>query len=277
MAVCVVLFWLVSTGWLLRSIWFEEESNFEPVATEEALGRFFRWNDQSTLVVLDNGVRIGQMIVSGFEGEDRRAGEFNRSLSTQGNLDEIKAVKGQPSRENLAGSTWRLTADFDEEFELKEFATVLWIPRQTLDIRMELTSESRELAALVTMGEVEMLKVGELSDKGESGRKRRSKNGGDDEAPPALQMPPAAAAGWLPGGAMLGDENAWKPDIKASRGSMEVAGGLQPVYLVEIAFGDQGPPIKLYLSEAGEPWRIDSGWGFEAVAEVLIPASALSR
>ena len=87
-------------------------------------------------------------------------------------------------------------------------------------------------------------------------------------------MPPsAAAAGWLPGGTLIADPESWKPQVTASRGVMQVAGSPQPVYLVEVRLGNDpnSNPVKLYFSEAGEPWRIDTGWGYEAMAEVLIP------
>src|SRR5690606_2664765 len=104
-------------------------------------------------------------------------------------------------------------------------------------------------------------------------------SGEASSAQSAMAPPPPAALGWLPGGALMADPSAWKPKIEASRGVMTVAGSSQPVYRVEIRFTDDEStqPVRIYFSEAGEPWRIDSGWGFEAVAEVLTPVDDRPR
>ena len=83
----------------------------------------------------------------------------------------------------------------------------------------------------------------------------------------------ATAAALFPGGGLVANPSAWEPEIEASRGTMELAGSSQVVYLVKVFLGSDrsGTPLKLYFSEAGEPWRIDTGWGYQAVAEVLIP------
>ncbi len=271
LAIFVVLFWMVSTGWLVRSIWFEEEYQFEPVAAEEALGAFFQWNDSSTLTVLHEGQPIGQMIMNASEGQDPRTGEFLRGFSTKGTLDEGRGSLSGAGLENLAGATWRVATRFDEQTELEAFELVIWVPRQALDLRVELAGDPPQLAARATMAETVLLEVGQLSADVDSSPGR----GKDGASKPtgASVLPPAAAAGWLPGGAMLADESAWRPRIEASRGVMKVAGSDQPVYLVKVSFGqdEQATPLRLYFSEAGEPWRIDTGWGFEAIADVLIP------
>ena len=73
---------------------------------------------------------------------------------------------------------------------------------------------------------------------------------------------------------MGADAAAWKPVFHATRGSIEMAGRKMPVYAVAVRLGesaDAAPVLRLYLSEAGEPLKIETDWGFEAIAEVLIP------
>ncbi len=262
----IILFWLATTGWLVRTVWFGAESRFQPVAPEEALGAFFRWNETSTLTVLENGERIGQMVVSGYEGWDPRSSQLARGLSTQGNLDD--RTEGYPGNEALMGTSWRMTADFDEETRMKAFQLSLRVPRQDLRVRLELAGEPTALGAQVMVGGAVLYQSGPLSGDGAS-------PGGDRAAAPPSggMVPPAALSALIPGGQGLADASAWEPVIEASRGSLEIAGSNQPVYLVKISFGsgESGNPIRLYFSEAGEPWRIDTGWGYEAVAEVLIP------
>ena len=264
----IILFWLATTGMLVRSIWFGEESRFEPVDPTEALGAFFQWNETSTLTIVENGQKIGQMVVSGFEGRDPRTGDFARGLSTQGTLDGRAESTGE-SGESLVGTSWRLTADFGESIELEHFDLKLRIPQQELDVRLALEGEPATLGARVIAGEMVIYETGSLAEGSQPGVAP-----GTLPAPVAGALPPQAAMGWLPGGGLVAsDPEAWKPDVKASRGLMVVAGSRQPVYLVEVRLGSDlsSTPLKLYFSEAGEPWRIDTGWGYEAMAEVLIP------
>ncbi len=275
MSFAIVLFWAGTTAWLARSVWFESDARFEPVDPEQALGAFFRWNETSNLAILENDVRIGQMVVSGYEGVDPRSGLFTRGLSTQGTLDGTEG--GQPGDSGLTGAAWRMTADFDSDTEMEALELVLRLPRQALNLRIELAGDPPETAARLTVGGLTVFETGTLSvDAIDGGPSRRKSNRGGT-AEPALPL--EESPGWMPGGALLGNADAWRPRIEAGRGFMEIAGSPQPVYLVKIYFGEgnSGNPVKLYLSEAGEPWKIDTGWGFEAVAEVLIPVEALTR
>ncbi|MCB1062819.1 MAG: hypothetical protein KDN20_07855 [Verrucomicrobiae bacterium] len=271
----IVLFWVVSTGWLIRSVWFGSETRFEPVDPEVALGAFFQWNETSTLTILENGNRIGQMVANGAEGRDPRTGALIRGLSTQGNLDD--RIEGIPGNESLMGTSWRMSADFDETTKLKAFQLALRIPRQDLNVRLEVDGEPPALAARATVGETVLYESGVLSvDEPSTGRKRSEESG---KATSGGLIPGGAIASLLPGGGAMSDIANFYPTVEASRGSLEIAGSLQPVYLVKVNFGSEktGTPIRIYFSEAGEPWRIDTGWGYEAVAEVLIPVDELEK
>ncbi|MCB1232424.1 MAG: hypothetical protein KDN19_19405 [Verrucomicrobiae bacterium] len=274
----VILLWLVSTGWLVRTTWFSSETRFDPVAPEEALDAFFKWSDRTTLAVLENGRRIGRMEVSGSEGREPRTGGYSRVLSTQGTLDVDDRDTKVGTRPGLNGTTWRLAAEFDQEMELQKFRLVFRIPKQELDLRMELKGEPPQIAARASVGGLVIYEAGKMSmdEDGNVIDEARDDQAGTATAP---SLPPSAALGWLPGGALLNDRETWKPKIEASRGMMRVAGSNQPIYLVKLRFGDDESvaPIRLYLSETGEPWRIDTGWGFEAVAEVLVPVEDQAR
>lgn len=266
----IIVFWLATTGMLVRSIWFGEERRFEEVDPKQALGAFFQWNEISTLTIVENGQKIGQMVVSGFEGIDPRTGRFARGLSTQGTLDG-RALEIGETGEALVGTSWRMTADFGESIDLEGFELKMRIPQQQLEVRLQLAGEPPTLGARVLSGDTVIYETGELTADSLVGGPRT----GSGSKPGSVAGSPASAAamGWLPGGGLMADPEGWKPEIRASRGMMEVAGSRQLVYLVEVWFGGDtsGNPVKLYFSEAGEPWRIDTGWGYEAMAEVLIP------
>ena len=44
-----------------------------------------------------------------------------------------------------------------------------------------------------------------------------------------------------------------------------------PVYLLKLEFEEFGQTIQVFLSEAGEPLRIETGFGYEAISEMLVP------
>ena len=261
----IVVFWLGTTGWLLKTLYFSEEDRFEPIAVEEAIGTFFRSNDTTNLTVLENGVKIGQMVVGGLEGVDPRTRKMTRGLTSSGTLDE-------PESSALNGFTWRLNANFSDSNEPKDLEATLRLPQQDLNLHFELNGDPPQVGARVTIGEATIFETGELSadDLGEAlsgkgnGMSSRSAN------PIPMLLPGLSSPA---GKSILADANSMMPKLEASKGFLEVAGRPLPVFLLKIRFGDgtMGEPIRLYLSEAGEPLRIDTGWGFEAVAEVLIP------
>ena len=70
---------------------------------------------------------------------------------------------------------------------------------------------------------------------------------------------------------------AWAPELTGRYGSTMVAGRRMLVYQLAIrgknsSSGNQPrTEVKLYLSETGEPLRIETEWGYEALAAVLVP------
>jgi len=276
-SVLIVLFWAGTTGWLIRTVWFTDEDRFEPIAAEEVMGAFFRWNDTTNLTILENGVKIGQMALGGLEGKDPRTGEVLRGLSSSGTLDEPEMeTLGSAS---LTGLTWRLNANFAETSDLIDLETVIRVPRQNLNVRLEWKGEPPVLAARAMIGGVTIYESGHLSvdEADDRGAAALIENSPAVAAAKAGAFPLPGLGGKGPEG--LADASAWEPKIEASKGMMDAAGRGLPVYLLKIRFGNSGlgEPLRLYLSEAGEPLRIDTGWGFEAVAEVLIPVETNAR
>lgn len=271
----IVLFWLATTTWLIRSVWFSDRAGLEPVSKEEALGAFFRWNDTTNLSILENGVKIGQLAVSGLEGVDPRTGAFSRGLSTSGTLDEPGLESGESAE--LSGVSWRLNADFSDSSDLKGFQAAIRVPGQNLTIRIEMAGEPPIIAARAMMGGLVIYESGRLSvDESEDVEPSGEAGKRTDSASP---LPALALSLMSEGGGLPGDVTAFQPKIEAGRGVMSgLARGL-PVYVIEATFGqDAGfAPVRLFLSEAGEPLRIETEWGYEAVAEVLIPVESTIR
>jgi hypothetical protein len=48
-------------------------------------------------------------------------------------------------------------------------------------------------------------------------------------------------------------------------------------FLLTLRSDKQAQEVRIYLSEAGEPLRIESDLGFEAVSEILVPLDAYQR
>lgn len=277
-ASAVILFWLGTTGWLARSVLLPGMGRTEPVSAEEAMGAFFRWNDSTSLTILENGVKIGQMTVSGTDesgpsGEERGR---QRSFSTSGTLDEPVLEKGGSSA--LMGLMWRMNADFGAELaEWERMRATLTVPRQALDVRIEVEGEPSSLAARVDVAGATVFQTGKLS-VDDPVRPSRGRSNARSVSPGTAMggfaFPAMESASGTAGLGLPGDAAAWKPSFRAARGSIEIAGRKLPVYAVEVRLGDApdgAPVLRLYLSEAGEPLKIETDWGFEAIAEVLIP------
>lgn len=271
----ILLFWLSSTAWLAWTSWMSGTGRFEAIGTGEPLRAFFQWNDTADLVILGNGARIGQLSIGGFEGFDPRSGRETRGVTSSGTIDQPE--RGDEALAGWEGVTWRWNAGFSESMDLRHFEGVFRAPRQDLSVRLEVSGEPPELGARVQAGGQVLFETGTLSvaaeeDAGGPGRRpgRGSVGvGGGNRRTGAGEIAPLVAGLSSTGGGA----EAWLPRVEAARGMLRAAGREWSVYVLSVSLGpgDMLPPIRLFLSEAGEPIRIETGWGVEALAEVLIP------
>ncbi|MCB1235709.1 MAG: hypothetical protein KDM91_11615 [Verrucomicrobiae bacterium] len=262
--VLVVAFWLATTGWLFRAVFWPGESSFDPVSPLEPLKAFFEWNDTNSLILTEHGERMGEMAVSGFSEFDKELGHVVCGFSMSGSMDppERGPVTG------VSGMSWKLTTQFDEALAPMLTHAAARVPSQGLSARIEIEGEPASLTASLSRGGVPLFEVKEVPLTGKEAR-------ATEDAASALLPKGAAAAGLPP---LLGDAAGWKPDFEAGRGLVEISGRRLPVYRLLARFGGDEPErrLEILFSEAGEPLRVTSGLGYEAIAEVLAPVEMLA-
>ncbi|MEM7602681.1 MAG: hypothetical protein AAF357_14860, partial [Verrucomicrobiota bacterium] len=86
-------------------------------------------------------------------------------------------------------------------------------------------------------------------------------------------LPPAMASS-LPNLGNLSPESFEGIEIDARLGSMSFGGRDIRAYLLNWEHREMGQFIKLFLSEAGEPLKIETSFGFSAISEALVPLDA---
>jgi len=63
-------------------------------------------------------------------------------------------------------------------------------------------------------------------------------------------------------------------NIDARMGNFTFGGRDLRAYLLIVSAGENGESMRIFLSEVGEPLRIETDFGFEAVSEILMPLDA---
>jgi hypothetical protein len=256
--------WLGSTSWLIWEVWFPAESRFAIVDSGEVARTFFEWNESADLVLLESGRRIGSMKISGSSGEDRDTGLYEEGFSMVVSLDPIAAGKRAPfSRAFLTGNL-----EFGPERKVKEGQLSLRLPARGLNGQLKIDGEPLQLKVQLKVGELTVYETeGPLIIEPVAATAR----------PTPLQLPENLPFGLSQAAEGIRDGIVeWKPEISARRGKTRLAGRSMPVYLLTLASPDRYE-LKVWLTEIGEPLRIETGWGLEAVAEVLAPIETLEQ
>jgi hypothetical protein len=223
---------------------------------------FFAWNESTTMTLLENGVRRGQVTVSGGSGTDAESGEFERFFSVAGSSERFDERSGSPIVEFF----WKGTFSFTEAMESRGGEFTARIPQRELNAHLAFEAPPSTGAKPVIRARVEM-----------AGNELFSF---DPEATPGLD--PAAALSMMGPVAGLSGLGSLNPaDLKltteARVGSFNLAGREMRAFLLTLRGAEPDQTLRVYLSEAGEPLRIETDLGFEAVSEILVPLEAYQR
>lgn len=245
----IVLFWLGSIGWLCTVVWAPPGSRMTEVDPREVYDVFFGWNDQVDLTLLENGERRGQLTVAGASGPGSETEEFVNDLSISGAFEDFRSTESAPSSNLFPKGSFQ----FDGDFELISSNLSFRIPRRELEAFFSIEGNPRRIRARATMGGAELF----LYD---------SATQGDIENLP-LQM--------FPLGSMFAegefDLSALSFETEARMGFFKFEDRKMRAYLLTLRAPEQGQELRVYLSEAGEPLKIETDLGFEAVSEILVP------
>lgn len=285
-SVFVVVFWLLTMGWLVAVVWAPPESRMARVDPREVYSVFFAWNESTNMTLLDNGLRRGQITISGGSGEVSDTGKFTNSLSLSGMLD---SNDGQEVSRRI-DLFWKGVLEFSEslEMDLAEFS--IRVPSRQSTAHLALERKEKPASDPGT----------ESDDEGDG---ERSSTGTIDLAKgdfpfifraralinrqeifsfdSSVTGSSALPLQMLPFGSVMGIDSfqpdQLKFDVEARRGTFTFGGRDLRAYLLIFRAVEQEGALRVYLSEAGEPLRIETDLGFEAVSEILVPLDAYRK
>ncbi|MEX2578321.1 MAG: hypothetical protein WD342_04620 [Verrucomicrobiales bacterium] len=244
--VFIVLFWAASIGWLCSVVWAPPGSRMAAVDAREVYDVFFNWNDTVDMTLLENGVRRGQITASGGSGIDSSSNRLSNFVSFSGSMNSFRPAEA----DSAVSLFWNGVAKFTEDLALDEAELSLRIPRRFLVAHFAVEGEPRSIKARATLGEKELFRF-------------------DGEAGAPLP------ANLLPFGSMMGlsviDPANLELKVDAGMGDFKFEGRTMRAYLLRVRATEQGQEVRIFLSEAGEPLRIETDFGFEAISEILVP------
>jgi hypothetical protein len=271
-ALAVVLLWVGSVAWLCAVVWAPPGSRMARVDPREAYRVFFEWNDSTKMALLENGRRRGEVTVQGGSGPLAETGEIERFLSLSGQIEAYDEGGAVPRIELF----WKGVLSFSEEMEWRAGTLTVRIPSNELSARLSFAAPADEggtpaVGAEIKLGNRELLSI--------------------DPASPAASagLPLLGALGGVGGFGALGgleglletlgplDPAALHFTAEARTGRFNLAGREIGAFLLVLKGSDLEQEIRIYLSEAGEPLRIETELGFEAVSEILVPLDAYER
>ena len=265
----IVLFWLGSVGWLCAVVWAPPGSRMARVDPLEVYRVFFSWNDSTNMTLLEHGVRRGQVTVSGGSGNDPVTGEFARDLSVSGSVERYDPR----SVSHVVDLFWKGTVSFTEAMDLLESDFSIRVPGQDLSAHLHYLDSAGT-------GEIRVLK---------DGREILRFDGLPSGPGGSAAESPLAMLGGMGGGgsgglgafAGLGLEalhpGALSLEASARMGDFNFGGRDMRAYLLTLRHSVHDQELRIYLSEVGEPLKMESDLGFEAVSEILVPLDAYRR
>jgi len=249
-----LVFWLGSLVWLGLTVWAPEGSRMREVDPREAIDAFFAWNETTNLTLLENGIRRGQVAISGGSGDDEETGLFLNSLSVSGTIESRDSVPG----ETLVDLFWRGVVQFRRDLALHDGDFSVRIPGRRLTAHLTIEGPEGPVVARALLDGVPLFEF----DSGKNDAATALANASRLPIPGVAETLTAEAA------------SALTFDIRVRRGVHRIAGRDLRAFFVILAFPDYGQEIRAYLSEAGEPLRVETDLGFEAVSEMLVPLDA---
>jgi len=261
----IVLFWLGSVAWLCAVIWAPPGSRMARIDPREVQSVFFAWNDSTKMTLLENGLRRGEVVISGGSGIEAESGVFERVVSLSGQIEGYD----EKSASNLVEVFWKGSLAFTETMDSRGGEFSLRIPAKELSLQvaydgpMPNVSQSRS-AKIAMRGRLVM-----------AGREVFSFS--PEEPIDAAMVSPLIGSFASVGGINAFDPASLKFNTGARVGDFNLGGREMRAFLLTLRSDEQDQEVRVFLSETGEPLRIETDLGFEAVSEILVPLDAYQQ
>ncbi len=225
---------------------------------------FFAWNESTNMTLLENGVRRGQVTISGGTGTDSETGVFSNTASVSGMLESLELAELPTS----AAIFWKGVFELDREMQLQEGDFSIRMPRRETEAHFAITRSEEKDPKGNTPSDSEALpfdfRARALIKKKEIFQFDTAASKGS--AIPLQMLPMASMLGL---GAL--DPESLKFDAEARMGKFSFGEKELRAYLLMLTPKGKEGSVRIYFSEAGEPLRIETDLGFEAVSEILVP------
>jgi len=265
LTMAIVLFWLGSVAWLCAVIWAPPGSRMARIDPREVQSVFFAWNDSTKMTLLENGLRRGEVVISGGSGIEAESGVFERVVSLSGQIEGYD----EKSASNLVEVFWKGSLAFTETMDSRGGEFSLRIPAKELSLQvaydgpMPNVSQSRS-AKIAMRGRLVM-----------AGREVFSFS--PEEPIDAAMVSPLIGSFASVGGINAFDPASLKFNTGARVGDFNLGGREMRAFLLTLRSDEQDQEVRVFLSETGEPLRIETDLGFEAVSEILVPLDAYQQ
>ena len=242
----IVCFWLATMVWLAKTILTPDEAGMIQVDPRRPVQTFFSWNDTAGMILLQNGVKLGEVQMVGYPAdEDGDPAGFSIALILNGEVET-------PVMGTFVRGLFRVNPDFS----LHSSDFLFRIP----------SSDFKVLASAKSDGNVTM------ADAFLGGNKIFSFNSQTSEAidPGMMGMVKnhPLASELL---SNAGDPADWKWQIEAYRGMHKFSGKRLPVYLIKLSLQQAQQSVRFYFSDSGEPLKVETDLGYQAISEMLSP------
>ncbi len=254
LSILIVLFWLGTVGWLCTVVFAPPESRMTEVDVREVYDVFFNWNEGTTMTLLENGGRRGEVRIAGSTGPDPSTGEVTNVLSLSGSLERFE----EKYETNVVDSYWKGNLVYDEAIKMQAGDFSLRVPKNSMTAFLSFEKDPPKVSASAQIAGNELFKFG-----------------GDDAAPSTLPL------SMLPMGAGMGLGNMDLASMRwravARVGEYSFGGRDMRAYLLILRAVEQDFTLRVYFSEVGEPLKVETDLGFEAVSEILVPLEAYRK
>lgn len=224
------------------------------VDAREVYDVFFNWNESSIMTILENGIRRGELRLAGSSGPNPETGDVIKILSLSGSLEKYE----ERYQSSIGGSYWKGNLFFNEEFELDAGDFSIRIPRNSMTALLSFENDPLKVSASAQVAGKEVFKFG-------------------DEKNDSSSIPPAI----LPMVSGLGlsqlDPSSIRWRSSAHVGEYTFGGRDMRAYLLILRLPDQDMTLRIYFSEVGEPLKVETNLGLEAVSEILVPLEAYRK
>lgn len=231
------------------------------VDPREIYAVFFAWNDSTSMTFLENGERKGQITIAGGSGEDGQTGEFFRILSVSGSKESYDPL----SSSMLIDMFWKGSLEFTEEMQVQRSEFSVRIPKNELSAQISTSAGGKEVVARVLIAGSEILNY----DSAAAGAPESP-----EEILARLPMLGMLGASGLGAGIEALNPATLRLTSEGRMGDFNFGGRDMRAFLLRLRSPDHDLEVRVYLSEVGEPLKIETDLGFEAISEILVPLEA---